>query len=255
MGGLIQTKGTQVLLNLLNSRFGPNTAAQGATPTGIIAMRAVAGLLADFAPPTPPIPSGPSLLDISDDYVGEWPDGSDLFFPTATVTNGTANNSRTVNFSGPLPAFVQQANTAATYQAVWGGQSAASNIPPLTMVTNINTVSQLTLNNPITITPPQPMIFSNPKHPNLIKRWKFYLKNELLPAHHLVARTAISQALANNQYQYILFQTIESNTQQVITSTEYASTPNGANLDLAKPFMNIILMTPRTNAPDPIDPQ
>ena len=127
-------------------------------------MRAFNGgsLVNDFA-------YGNSLLDISDKYVGMWAaDHSDVLYPTATVmtVNAAATGSSILTFASALPAFAVNGMAIAdrdTPKAIQKG----------TTVT-INSTTQVTLSLPLTkaLAANEAIVFSDPNHPNLGKRWR-----------------------------------------------------------------------------------
>lgn len=88
---------------------------------------------------------------------------------------------------------------------------------------------------------------AHPQHPKLKERWQYFLRWELWPTWHQEIRTAIYTAL-DGSYTRIIFDTLESNTQQVIWGTEFESADNEDTTDTKK-YMKIVLVTPRTNAP------
>jgi hypothetical protein len=98
MGGLIQTKGTQRLANLFNSRFSVLTVTRGWRDGG-------GQKVADV------FRSTPKLLDISDAFIAQnanaaaaanWPaDMNDLLYPSATLKIDTVVNPTTLTFRIP----------------------------------------------------------------------------------------------------------------------------------------------------------
>lgn len=93
-------------------------------------------------------------------------------------------------------------------------------------------------------------------HANLLKRWQYYLFNELFTVNHDAIRAAIYTALTDRSYSKIVFDCIEGSSQMVLCSTEYDSNnANDDDDDPASKYMKIVLVTARTNAPDRIDAQ
>ena len=103
-------------------------------------------------------------------------------------------------------------------------------------------------------------------HPNLHKRWKFFLRYELTFENHELIRSAIWRGLNGTNllgvpYVAIQFDCIEGSPQQIRISDEYLlnnndddSVDNGT-LDPAKPYLKIVMVTQPTRAPDPLDDQ
>jgi hypothetical protein len=231
MGALIQTKGTRFLANFFNSRF-----SVANMPT----MRAFSGgsLVNDFA-------YGSSLLDISDKYVGQWAaDHSDILYPTATVStvNAAVAGSTTLTFTSALPGFAVNGMAIAD-------QSTPKAIQKGTTIT-INSTTQVTLSLPLSqpVVAGDAIVFSDPNHPNLGKRWRHYLKNDLISDSHSAIQSAIFDALSDPSVTYISFQAIESDSQKVLSAIEYELT--GGHIDKTKKFKQVVLLTPRTTAPD-----
>jgi hypothetical protein len=107
----------------------------------------------------------------------------------------------------------------------------------------------------VTISPGPPVeriCFTQGRHEQLVRRWRWYLKYDLQPENHVAIRRAIANALNDTNFQKITFQTIED-TQRVLTNVE---TRLGGNFEFDDIFiMHIILMTQQTTSPDPIDQQ
>lgn len=99
-------------------------------------------------------------------------------------------------------------------------------------------------------------------HANLLKRWQYYLFNELTTANHDAIRAAIYTALTDRDsggsytFTKIVFDCIEGPIQLAACATEYDSNDaNDTGDDPASKYMKIVLVTGRTNAPDQPDAQ
>ncbi len=94
--------------------------------------------------------------------------------------------------------------------------------------------------------------FAKGKHQMLVRRWRWYLKNDLRPENDAAIKQAISSALEDTDFKKITFQTVED-MQKVITRTE---TLLGNDLEFDDAYnLHIVLVTQQTTAPDPLDPQ
>ena len=116
--------------------------------------------------------------------------------------------------------------------------------------------------------PPQ----DNTNHKNLLKRWNFFLGNELSNPNHELIRKFIWQVIngpsglsgpnAKNSngdvYAAIKFDCVEGTNQTVLGSDEYRLKGNDdddTGLVRTTAFFKIVLITAPTAAPDPLDPQ
>jgi hypothetical protein len=244
MGMLILTKGTQFFATFLNGRF---------NSTNLPTLRTMGSVVTDFQGSQLPSSLGfTSLLTICENHWGGWADGGDVFYPTATVTTvQAANNTTTLTFSGALPTWVTTANPTA---ALWD-QTTPAAIPTGTTILTVNSSTNITLSNPVThVGANDTIVFSDPRHPNLIKRWKYYLRSELSSTSHAKIQNAIAQALLTTSYTSVNFQTIEDTAQKVVVSTEFGLRGNG-NIDQNNKILNIVLLTPATQSSVPIDSQ
>ncbi len=104
MGSLIQTKGTQRLANLFNSRFSNLNTAGKWTSTNAVP-KTFTGTLSDAFDK-----DALDLLKISDSFIAQnasaganlWPaDGNDILYPSATMTTTAASSSTTLLFNLP----------------------------------------------------------------------------------------------------------------------------------------------------------
>lgn len=96
MGALIQTKGTQYLANFFNQRF-TNPAVGG----NLYDLRNLGGLESDFSKPF----GVSSLFYLSEKYRGKWVDGSDVLYPTCSVTGVTSVVGHPDELTFPAGAF------------------------------------------------------------------------------------------------------------------------------------------------------
>jgi hypothetical protein len=241
MGSLIETKGTQRLARLFNSeRF---------DSTNIVTMRGIVGLTTAFGSNS----DQRSLLSISDQFRNKWTGGADALYPSATVTTVQAViAANRLTFTQRLPTFVQ--NGMSIHNETQPG------IPRHTTISNLQNTAggpwTVDTNNPVTASAGDTIVFSYAPHPNLIKRWRYYLQNELDPANHSLIQNAIFTALNDPSYTHIRFTVLEDATQRVISQRAYnTNNPTDDNIDPQHQHMHIILLTKATNAPDPLDPQ
>src|SRR5262249_16124362 len=100
--------------------------------------------------------------------------------------------------------------------------------------------------------PVERICFTQGRHEQLVRRWRWYLKYDLQPENHVAIRRAISNALNDSNFKKITFQAIED-TQRVLVNVETQLDSNFEFDD--RFFMHIILMTHQTTSPDPIDQQ
>ena len=263
MGALIQTKGTQRLAKLFNDRFDA-----GSMPS----TRGVAGTFSGS-----PINLRDSfrnvsldLLAISDLFIAQnavaasWtPDGNDFLYPSATLraTNATGSTN-TLSFALPSGFANIPAGSYVTVGSAVSSLDARKTIPkgtvagaPTAPVGGVFNVPLLDKNGApvnVSITNQERICFNKGKHEQLVRRWRWYLRNDLLPENHAAMRRAISNALDDPAFRRITFQTIEDK-QRVVAIAE---TQLDGNLEFDDVYhMRIILMTQQTTAPDPLDPQ
>lgn len=256
MGALIQTKGTQRLVNLFNARFSTLATTRGWTNS------AGQNLFTAF--------NSGTLLSISNSFIAQnasttsassWPaDMNDLLYPGATLSVSSVVNSSTFTFTIPgnqPSAIVQPAGglPGSTVSSVDKGK--AKRVQNNTAV-NSASVSGGVLT--VQLSKPAPKLavgdlvcFALGKHQRLVRRWKWYLEQDLAPENDKAIRQAIHTALDDdNPYVTITFQTIED-TQQVVVTPQAKLDPNDELSD--DMVMNILLMTQSTTAPDKLDPQ
>jgi hypothetical protein len=97
---------------------------------------------------------------------------------------------------------------------------------------------------------------SHGKHPNLLPRWKFFLRKELDPTWHDTIREALYQALTAGDYNKIVFDSVVDSAQYVMVADEYNFTADGNENNAAgTKYLKIVLVTPATQAPYPLDDQ
>jgi hypothetical protein len=265
MGGLIQTKGTQRLQKLFNNRFSPLSTARTWT-NNIGGVQTT--LPAAFRNP------GVNLLTLSDNFIAQyasaaaWPNnGNDLLYPSATMTvevlpGSSSLSLNTIGFRLPpgraaIPGHI-------TANASFRNLDNRKTFPPTTTIAPGGvsgvaggaggTFTVTFTQNPIlaNLAVSDRISFAPGGHPQLVRRWRWYLAHDLLPENHAAIRSAISAALDDNDFTQATFQTIED-TQRVFAN---AQRQTDANDEFDGTFiLNIILMTQQTTAPDPLDPQ
>jgi len=268
MGGLIQTKGTQRLANLFNSLFNEVAA------TGLQAARGATNRLPNGTTTTLPAAFsavGGDLLSISDAFIAQYAGanwsaanpGDDLLYPSATMTV-TAVNNNVVTFTLPqgsnaVPTSIAKGSAvscldrrkALPHGAQADTPSAVSAQGTFT-VALLNQAGNALPNNKVKINAPDRICFTTGAHENLVRRWRWYLQNDLKSENHASIKRAISTALADTTFQKITFQTLEDK-QRVLTSPLTQLDPDQ---EFGNSYiMQIILFTEPTTAPDPLDPQ
>jgi hypothetical protein len=103
--------------------------------------------------------------------------------------------------------------------------------------------------------------FTNIKHQNLVRRWRYYLSTELTPTNQSLIQSAVISGLFDTSVTAIVFQAIEDIKQKVLVSIEYQTTnatagdTEDSNLVFGTKYISVTLITPRTKAPDPLDNQ
>jgi hypothetical protein len=262
MGSLIQTKGTQRLARLFNDRFD-----KGSIPTARgVSNSSPLSLAAAFRDTTQ------DLLTISDAFIAQfagagWPaDGDDFLYPSATLKAFAPTSATNVlNFALPGVAAIPATSSIAKGSAVVSLDN-RNTIPRETIVNTVSAVGaggtfSVTLvdrtpaANPVPVTVPvgERICFTQGKHEQLVRRWRWYLKYDLKPDHHAAIRRAISTALDDQQFIKVTFQTVEDIAQKALTIVE---TQLNKKFEFDDTYlMHIILMTQQTTAPDPLDPQ
>jgi hypothetical protein len=255
MGSLIQTKGTQRLVKLFNNRFADLVVARQ--------WRNAAGTTTVTA-----FGSG-KLRDISDNFIAQnanvtapanWPaDMNDLFYPSATlsvVSISAGGSTLTFNVPGTKPDAIVPAAGGSPGSAV----SCINKPARVDKHTTVNTASlaggvlTVTLSKPTSVVAGDLVSFAKGKHERLVRRWRWYLRQDLKPVNNDAIRDVISTALTDDDgfFKSIIFQTIED-TQRVVATSQ----PELDNNDepTGNMVMSIVLLTQATTAPDPLDPQ
>ncbi|WP_156927946.1 hypothetical protein [Bradyrhizobium sp. Tv2a-2] len=260
MGGLINTKGTQRLAEWFNTTFDDSA-------TGLSFARTVTNgsdtLLQAFKKP------GNSLLDISDAFIaqqqhagGAWPvGGNDVLYPSATmqITSVLPGGTNVLRFTLPAgiaarPTFIA-AGSAVSCTIKTGRKKMlrGTTVNTVTAPTGPGGTFDVTLSNNTTAVANDYVSFAVGSHQQLIRRWRWYLKNDLRAENDATIKQAIFSALADTDFKKITFQAIEDTQQKVITNTE---TRLGADLEFDDAYhLHVVLMTQPTTAPDPLDPQ
>jgi hypothetical protein len=254
MGSLIQTKGTQRLTHLFNNRFATGSIGQTQTVANSSGMT----LPAAFA-------TLPDLLTISDNFIAQnasaaltWvPNRRDVLYPAATLV-AVAVAGANVTFTDPVPpwpSLIANGISAADLDLPLG-------VPKGATVTNVahNTpgAGQTTVTFSVAVTAQvgDRISFCPVKHQNLVRRWRYYLAQELSGTNHSAIQLAVLNALTSPAVTSVTFQAIEDAAQAVHTETIFATTDaDDSNIDPTHWSLFIALMTPRTKAPDPLDPQ
>ena len=263
MGSLINTKGTQRLANLFNSRFLSLTAAGKWTSTGAVP-KTFMGTLNDAFDK-----NAFDLLKISDSFIAQnasaaanlWPaDGNDILYPGATMTTTAASTTTALSFN--LPAGI---NALAGGSMIKNGAyvisldkrgsiqkdtTVAGN--PVVTVGSPSTLA-VTLSQSANVANGERISFITGTHQRLVRRWRWYLSHDLKPENDSAIKNAISQALDDSDFQSITFQAIED-TQRVATSIEQQLDPVTFNF-INSFILHIVLLTQQTTAPDLLDPQ
>ena len=123
---------------------------------------------------------------------------------------------------------------------------------PPTAPTGPGGTFDVTLSQPTTAVRGDLVGFAKGKHQMLVRRWRWYLKNDLRAENDAAIKQAISSALSDTEFRKITFQAIED-TQKVIVRTE---TLLGTDLEFDDAYnLHVVLLTEQTTAPDPLDPQ
>jgi hypothetical protein len=256
MGSLIQTKGTQRLAHLFNNRFDTGSIAQTRAvknASGTSLQGAFAGL--------------PDLRSISDIFIAQFasnhwvPNVRDVLYPAATliavtIAPGAVAGTTDVTFNDPSagwPLLIANGISAADLDHPVG-------VPKGATVINVargNPVAgqtKVTFNAVVTAQVTDRISFCPVKHQNLVRRWRYYLENELVGSNHTAIQSAALTALTDLSVTSVRFQAVESSTQTVFVETIFATTDaDDDNLDPTHKSLFVALMTARTKAPDPVD--
>src|SRR5882672_4271260 len=175
MGGLIQTKGTQRLARLFNNRFDTVSIVQ----TRLVKNSSGTLLQGAFA-------TLPNLLTISDTFIAQnagtpWvPNVRDALYPAATLVAVTVA-AKSITFKDPAagwPTLIANNISAADLDHTGG-------VPKGAIVTNVARghpaagQTTVTFSMAVTAQVGDRISFCPLKHQNLVRRWRYYLGNDL----------------------------------------------------------------------------
>lgn len=210
------------------------------------------------------------MLKISDLYIAQnataagttWPaDGNDLLYPFSATMVPTNPGASVSPLQFTLAAGSKKPDAIAVGSTV-SNLTARGNIPPGTTVGNVTVVTNAfsvtlfdTAGNalPVKVGAKDKISFAPGKHERLVRRWRWYLKNDLKDENDNAIRSAISAALDDPSINMIIFQTAED-TQSVVVTTQQKL--NNATDELGDEIdMYILLLTQSTTAPERLDPQ
>lgn len=248
MGALIQTKGTQRLAKLFRDRFKDLTATRGWRDSTSPTAKSVQDVFGECA----------KLLDASDALIAQnaganWPaDMGDLLYPSATFKVDSVVDNTTLKFKipGTLPSAIVKDSAVCCLNA-------PKKIPKRTKVSatpNLPVGGILTVGftKNVTVKAGDFVSFALGKHERLVRRWRWYLENDLTPENDRIIRLAIFTALDSDDFKRILFQTVEDTQRAVVTPISVVDPDDELTDDME---MHILLMTQSTTAPDKLDPQ
>jgi hypothetical protein len=268
MGGLIQTKGTQRLANFLNNqRFDANSINKTRNLENNIGGLKVL-LKNAFASALDKTP----LLTISDAFIAQnagaswFANGKDALYPSTTLVAAATPATDKVTFINPVPGWPNSIPPGVASPKITAANLEQGKGPAIPKDTTILAVDPVAGTNRTTVTfsnnvpgcvAGDRISFSHLNHKNLVRRWRHYLAFDLTPSNHSRIQSAVLSALFDTSVSYVAFQTIEDIAQTVLVNTEYPATSDGeeSNLDITKKYISLALITPRTSAPDPLDPQ
>ena len=215
------------------------------------------------------------MLTVSDAFIAQYAtanptwynNGRDALYPSTTLIAQAVAGSQ-ITFNNPpggwpnsIPIGVASPNiTAADLEpgkglAIPKGATVTAVTPAgnQTVVTFLNPVPNVAINERIS--------FTNIKHQNLVRRWRYYLSTELTPTNQSLIQSAVISGLFDTSVTAIVFQAIEDIKQKVLVSIEYQTTnatagdTEDSNLVFGTKYISVTLITPRTKAPDPLDNQ
>ena len=203
----------------------------------------------------------PDLLTISDAFIAQnasanWvPNVRDVLYPAATLVAVKVAQKK-ITFKDPdagWPPLIANGISAANLDRPGG-------VPKGAVVTNVApgpALGQTTVTFSVLVTATQVgdhISFCPLKHQNLVRRWRYYLGNELAAPNHTRIQAAVLTALTDNTVTSASFQAIENSTQTVYVETIFATTDaDDDDLDPTHKSLFVALVTARTNAPDPVD--
>jgi predicted ATPase len=179
-----------------------------------------------------------------------------ISFPVVSLQATGQSASGTLTFNTVPTALIQQGMGVVDY-------TTSGNIP-------INTVVNAVTSTTVTLSLPAGSatnvqnndwigFLATGNHQNLMRRWKYFLKNDLQSKCDAEIRAALLKSVLDSSVQYVLFDSIEGTSQVVHTALEYGAAANFATLGAQ--YMNIVLETPPTKAgsdlvaPIPLDDQ
>jgi hypothetical protein len=256
VGGLIQTKGTQRLARLFNDLFKAASIGQ----TRLVKNSSGTSLQGAFA-------SLPDLRSISDNFIAQYASNhwvatvQDVLYPAATlvavtIAPGAVAGTTYVTFNDPnagWPPLIANGISAADLDHPVGVPKGTT-VSAVDHATPVAGQTRVTFNAVVTAQVGDHISFCPVKHQNLVRRWRYYLGNELVASNHTAIQSAVLTALTDSSVTSVRFQAIESSTQTVFVETIFATTnAEDDNLDPKHKHLFVALMTARTNAPDPVD--
>jgi hypothetical protein len=269
MGALIQTKGTQRLANLFNTVFlDLRETRDWRNENGD-------GFSELFSN------SNNSLRELSDEFIAQvavprgggapfrWPNnnGNDILYPSATMNLTAVGAGGVANrMTFTLPAGIAARPSFIANGALIRALERKKALPRGTVAANVTNPAAaggtftVDAQNPPGTALPVPanavgtkISFASGRHGQLVRRWRWYLDNDLQDENHAAIRRAILRAIDDDEFRSITFQTIED-TQKVLIQVRNGLDGGGDNLtDIL--HMDILLMSQQTTAPDVLDPQ
>ncbi len=264
MGALIQTKGTQRLANFFNKqRFDANSIVRTRNLQNNIA--GINTLLRDaFASALDKTP----ILTISDAFIAQnagptwFANGRDALYPATTLVAQAVPAPNQITFNNPAPGWPNSIPLNVASPTITAQNLERPTIQrgtTVTMVTPAGAQTTVTFSNNVNaaVAAGERVSFTNVNHQNLVRRWRYFLQFDLAPFNHSRIQSAVLAALFDPSVASMNFQTIEDIAQGVLVNTEYPTSgdPDDSSLVTANKYIAVALVTPRTTAPDPLDPQ
>jgi hypothetical protein len=264
MGALIQTKGTQRLANFFNrQRFDANSIIRTRNLQNNIA-GAITLLRDAFASALDKTP----LLTVSDAFIAQnagptwFANGRDALYPATTLVAQAIPAANQVTFNNPVPGWPNSIPLNVASPTITAQNLERPSIQrgtTVTMVTPAGNQTTVTFSNNVNaaVAAGERVSFTNVNHQNLVRRWRYFLQVDLAPSNHSRIQTAVLAALFDPSVASMSFQAIEDIAQEVLVNTEYPTTGDAedSNLVTANKYISLALITPRTSAQDPLDPQ
>lgn len=266
MGALIQTKGTLRLAKLFNDVFSHDPDDKVGLPQARrIRTSNNEALLQEFKK------VANSLWEISDLFIAQfaspptgnpktttWPaDGNDVLYPSATMVVVAQTSRSELQFKLPtgvsMPSYIAD-GAAVSYPRKGKKKAQRGTTVDGTPSAAADGTFSVKLSLPLTDDAKAGdfVCFAKGKHQQLVRRWRWYLKNDLRPENDTAIKQAIYSALQDKDCERISFQAIED-IQKVVKRTE---TLLDEDMELGDRYnLHIVLMTDQTTAPDPLDPQ